>query len=106
MRSDDFLNELSKTDDYLTKCLSQFDQVEYYNVDSDNLDRYCFYPVLEFAVSEVLSNNALLLPDLHKTIEDLVDKTASQSVFFPLFDHDMKKIKHDSNWLFRMLKCS
>jgi hypothetical protein len=27
-------------------------------------------------------------------------------VFFPLFAHDMKKIKHDSNWLFRMLKCS
>jgi hypothetical protein len=28
------------------------------------------------------------------------------SVFFHLFAHDMKKIKHDSNWLFRMLKCS
>ena len=42
VRSDDSLNELSKTDDYLTKCLSQFDQLEYCNVDSDNLDRYCF----------------------------------------------------------------
>ena len=38
--------------------------------------------------------------------EDLFDKTASQSVFFPLFAHDMKKIKRDSNWLFLMLKCS
>ena len=85
---------------------SQFDQVEYCNVDSDNLDRYCFYPVLEFVVSEFLSNKALLLPDLYKKYEDLFDKTASQSVFFPLFAHDMKKIKHDSNWLFRMLKCS
>jgi hypothetical protein len=47
-----------------------------------------------------------LLPDLYKKYEDLFDKTASQSVFFPLFAHDMKKIKHDSNWLFRMLKCS
>ena len=42
VRSGDSLNELSKTDDYLAKCLSQFDQVEYCNVDSDNLDRYCF----------------------------------------------------------------
>jgi hypothetical protein len=33
VRSDDSLNELSKTDGYLTKCLSQFDQVEYCNVD-------------------------------------------------------------------------
>jgi hypothetical protein len=41
VRSDDSLNELSKTDGYLTKCLSQFDQVEYCNVDSDNLDRKC-----------------------------------------------------------------
>jgi hypothetical protein len=60
VRSDDSLNELSKTDGYLTKCLSQFDQVEYCNVDSHNLDRYCFYPVLEFVVSEFLSNKALL----------------------------------------------
>ena len=91
MRSDDSLNELSKTDGYLTKCLSQFDQVEYCNVDSDNLDRYCFYPVLEFVVSEFLSNKALLLPDLYNKFEDLVDKTASQSVFFPIFAHvDMK----------------
>jgi hypothetical protein len=51
---------------YPFKCLSQFDQVEYCNVDSDNLDRYCFYPVLEFVVSEFLSNKALLLPDLYK----------------------------------------
>ena len=80
--------------------------MEYCNVDSDNLDRYCFYPVLEFVVSEFLSNKALLLPDLYKNIEDLFDKTTSQSVFFHLFAHDMKKIKHDSNWLFRMLKCS
>ena len=42
---------------------SHFDQVEYCNVDSDNLDRYCF-------------NKTLLLPDLYKKIEDLVDKTA------------------------------
>ena len=56
---------------------SQFDQVEYYNVDSDNLDCYVlFYPVLEFVVSDFLSNKALLLPDLYKKIEDLVDKTA------------------------------
>ena len=56
---------------------SQFDQVEYCNVDSDNLDRYVlFYPVLEFVVSDFLSNKALLLPDLYKKIEDLVDKTA------------------------------
>ena len=27
-------------------------------------------------------------------------------MFFPLFAHDMKKIKRDSNWLFLMLKCS
>jgi hypothetical protein len=80
--------------------------VKYCNVDSDNLDRYCFYLVLEFIVSEFLSNKALLLPDLYKKYEDLFDKTASQSVFFPLFAHDMKKIKRDSNWLFRMLKCS
>jgi hypothetical protein len=53
--------------------------VEYCNVDSDNLDRYCFYPVLEFVVSDFLSNKALLLPDLYKKFEDLVDKTASQS---------------------------
>jgi hypothetical protein len=52
---------------------------------SDNLDRYCFYPVLEFVVSEFLSNKALLLPDLYKKFEDLVDKTASRSVFFPMF---------------------
>ena len=76
---DDSLIELSKTDDYLTKCLSQFDQVEYCNVGSDNLDRYCLYPVLEFVVSEVLSKNTLLLPDFYKQFEDLVDKTASQS---------------------------
>jgi hypothetical protein len=42
----------------------------------DNLDRYCFYPVLEFVVSEFLSNKALLLPDLYKKIEDLVDNKA------------------------------
>ena len=54
---------------------SQFDQVEYCNVDSDNLDRYCFI-LLEFVVSDFLSNKALLLPDLYKKIEDLVDKTA------------------------------
>jgi hypothetical protein len=42
---------------------SHFDQVEYCNVDSDNLDRYCF-------------SKTLLLPDLYKKIEDLVDKTA------------------------------
>ena len=48
-----------------------------------------------------------MLPDLYKKFEDLVDKTASQSVFFPITAHvDMKTIKHDSNWLFRMLKCS
>jgi hypothetical protein len=46
---------------------SQFDQVEYCNVDSDNLDRN-FYPVLEFVVSDFLSNKALLLPDLYKKI--------------------------------------
>ena len=45
--------------------------------DSDNIDHYVlFYPVLEFAVSDFLSNKALLLPDLYKKIEDLVDKTA------------------------------
>jgi hypothetical protein len=32
--------------------------------------------VLEFVVSDFLSNKALLLPDLYKTFEDLVDKTA------------------------------
>jgi hypothetical protein len=43
-----------------------------------------FYPfpfdvvqsVKEFVVSEFLSNKALLLPDLYKKFEDLVDKTA------------------------------
>jgi hypothetical protein len=35
-----------------------------------------FYPVLEFVVSDFLSNKALLLPDLYKQFEDLVDKTA------------------------------
>ena len=35
-----------------------------------------FYPVLEFVVSDFLSNKALLLPDLYKKFEDLVDKTA------------------------------
>jgi hypothetical protein len=41
---------------------------------------------------------ALLLPDLYKKFEDLVDKTASQSVFFPIFAHvDMKTIKHDKS---------
>ena len=54
---------------------SQFDQVEYCNVDSDNLDRYCFI-LLEFVVGDFLSNKALLLPDLYKKFEDLVDKTA------------------------------
>ena len=45
--------------------------------DSDNIDHYVlFYPVLEFVVSDFLSNKALLLPDLYKKIEDLVDKTA------------------------------
>ena len=34
-----------------------------------------FYPVLEFVVSDFLSNKALLLPDLYKKIEDLADKT-------------------------------
>ena len=48
-------------DDYLTKCLSQFDQVEYCNVDSDNLDRYCFYLVLEFVVSEFLTNKSFIV---------------------------------------------
>jgi hypothetical protein len=55
---------------------SQFDQVEYCNVDSDNLDRYCFI-LLEFVVGDFLSNKALLLPDLYKKFEDLVDKTVS-----------------------------
>jgi hypothetical protein len=65
---------------------------------------YHFYTTFEFVVSDFLSNKALLLPDLYKKFEDLVDKTASQSVFFPIFAHvDMKTIKHDSNWLFRML---
>jgi hypothetical protein len=32
--------------------------------------------VLEFIISDFLSNKALLLPDLNKTFEDLVDKTA------------------------------
>jgi hypothetical protein len=32
------------------------------------------YPVLEFVVSDFLSNKALLLSDLYKTFEDLVDK--------------------------------
>jgi hypothetical protein len=72
------------------KCLSQFDQVEYCNVDSDNLDRYCFYPVLEFVVSDFLSNKALLLPDLYKKFEDLVDKTASQSVFSRLSESTLQ----------------
>jgi hypothetical protein len=36
----------------------------------------CQYPVLEFVVSDFLSNKALLLPDLYKTNEDLVDKAA------------------------------
>ena len=35
-----------------------------------------FYTVLEFVVSDFLSNKALLLPDLYKKFEDLVDKTA------------------------------
>jgi hypothetical protein len=42
---------------------SPFDQVEYCNVDSDNIDRYVlFYPVLEFIVSDFLSNNPGSLP--------------------------------------------
>jgi hypothetical protein len=32
--------------------------------------------VLEFVISDFLSNKALLLPDLYKKFEDLVDKTA------------------------------
>jgi hypothetical protein len=36
----------------------------------------CQYPVLEFVVSDFLSNKALLLPDLYKKNEDLVDKAA------------------------------
>jgi hypothetical protein len=32
--------------------------------------------VLEFVVSDFLSNKALLLPDLYNKFEDLVDKTA------------------------------
>ena len=55
--------------------LSQFDQVEYCNVDSDNLDRNCFI-LFQNLQSDFLSNKALLLPDLQKKIEDLVDKTA------------------------------
>jgi hypothetical protein len=51
--------------------------VEYCNVDSDNLDRYCFYLVLEFVVGEFLTNKALLLPDLYKKYEDLFDKKVS-----------------------------
>jgi hypothetical protein len=31
--------------------------------------------VLEFVISDFLSNKALLLPDLYKKFEDLVDKT-------------------------------
>ena len=54
---------------------SQFDQVEYCNVDSDNLDRNCFI-LFQNLQSDFLSNKALLLPDLQKKIEDLVDKTA------------------------------
>jgi hypothetical protein len=42
--------------------------------------------------------NANTQASLYHKIEDLVDKTASQSVFFPIFAHvDMKTIKHDSN---------
>ena len=52
---------------------SQFDQVEYCNVDWQSWP-LLFYPVLEFVVSDFLSNKALLLPDLHKTFEDLADK--------------------------------
>jgi hypothetical protein len=32
--------------------------------------------VLEFVISDFLFNKALLLPDLYKKFEDLVDKTA------------------------------
>jgi hypothetical protein len=35
-----------------------------------------FVSVLEFVVRDFLSNKALLLPDLYKKFEDLVDKTA------------------------------
>jgi hypothetical protein len=84
VRSDDSLNELSKTDG-LTKCLSQFDQVEYCNVDSDNLDRYCFYPVLEFVVSDFLSNKALLLPDLYKKFVPNANTQASLYHFYTTF---------------------
>ena len=47
--------------------------MEYCNVDSDNIDRYVlFYPVLEFVVSDFLSNKALLLPDLYQKFEAFI----------------------------------
>jgi hypothetical protein len=101
VRCDDSLNELSKNDGYLTKCLSQFDQVEYCNVDSDNLVHYCFYPVLEFVVSELLSNKALLLPDLYKKFEDLVDKQ-QVSLCFSLYMSKLYKHPQCSTPIFRV----
>jgi hypothetical protein len=45
--------------------------------DIDIMTPLLFYPVLEFVVSDFLSNKALWLPDfLYKTFEDLVDKAA------------------------------
>ena len=47
---------------------SQFDQVEYCNVDWQFWP-LLFYPVLEFVVGDFLSNKALLLPYLYKNLK-------------------------------------
>jgi hypothetical protein len=87
VRSGDSLNELSKTDDYLAKCLSQFDQVEYCNVDSDNLD-----PILSSgsfsdlikAVLSTKSSNVLYKSDNNKALLDKKSLTTnSNSLQFP-----------------------
>jgi hypothetical protein len=45
-------------------------------LDTEALSQSETFPVLEFVVSDFLFNKALLLPDLYKKFEDLVDKTA------------------------------
>jgi hypothetical protein len=55
---------------------SQFDQVEYCNVNPLTILTVTVLSCFRICSPDFLSNKALMLPDLQKKFEDLVDKTA------------------------------
>jgi hypothetical protein len=89
-----------RTDQFLEDCFSQYEVIQ---IDSSNIEIFCFRQLLEYVIENLKSYRSLLVSSLHLKYKYFVDSSI-QDFSINIDNESICQVQKTTNWVHQMLK--